>query len=114
MNVKRVTIKNVECDEENTEGLRLLLTRGGATPSDLWVFDGHGNNCGVQPRPIPPFSIFVFLHDTPCKTILRYRLKGYSAEAIRKLHNDYPGAQCAIVCADIRSARRAVRTVFDV
>jgi hypothetical protein len=100
-NINKTTIK----------GVKAIMAMGGACIVSDWT-NGSGRHTTRRPTPAFCEELTLWSDERGADfTIEYYELKGSAAKAIRKIMKNHPRAHSAIVCTNIRGARKALKVM---
>lgn len=91
--------------------VKAVVDAGGACIVSDWT-NGSGRN--TRRRTTPAFCEELIMWKGARGadfTIEYYELRGVAAKAVRNIYKKHPRAAAAIVCTDIRGARKAIRAM---
>ena len=91
------------------QGVQEIVRQGGACIASEWT---NGSGRFTTRRRTPAFceELTLWKDETGADfTINYYSLKGYAAKSVRAIMKNHPRASSAIVCTDIRGARKALK-----
>ena len=89
------------------QGVREIVQKGGAVIVSHWT---NGSGKFTTRRPIPAFCDTIGLWRGNADFMVEhYEFKGYTAKAVRALMKKHPRASEAVICTDIRGARKAIK-----
>ena len=103
----KMNINGENINKTTIKGVKAITGLGGVCIVSEWT---NGSGRHRTRRPTPAFCEELTLWKDGAEfTIEYYKLKGYAAKAIKKAFKTNPRANYAIVCTDIRGARKAIK-----
>lgn len=90
-------------------GIAEIVRQGGACIVSQWT-NGSGRRTTRRTTPAFCEELVLWVDERGADfTVEYYNLSGYAAKAVRKIMKAHPKASAAIVCTNIRGARKALK-----